>query len=96
MESSISDSDKTSDMAGRVEEYEWDNRMVEYEVSDGSHMLSQEPARNDNVPQELLDEVPMTGVSSRVVMTVLDRMLQDCWLNWEEDLRRAYRDRNTA
>ena len=38
----------------------------------------------------------MTGVSSRVAMPLLDRMLQDCWLNWEEDLRWAYRDHNTA
>ena len=68
--------------------------MAEYEVSDSSHTLSQEPARNDNVPQEPPDEVPVTGASSRVAMTLLDRMLQDCWLNWEEDLRWAYWDCN--
>jgi len=95
MESSISNSDGTSDVARRVEEYEWDDQMVEYEDSDSSHTLIQEPARIDNVPQELPDEVPVTGASSRVAMTLLDRMLQDCWLNWEEDLRRAYRNCNT-
>ena len=39
---------------------------------------------------------PRTGVSSRVVMSVQDCLLQDCWLNWEEDVRRAHQDRETA
>ena len=77
-----------------VEEDLWDDRMG-YEALVNSPSVSQEPAERGNVPQEVPEVAPRTGVSSRVVMSVQDRLLQDCWLNWE-DVRRAHRDREMA
>ena len=75
--SSISKSDDTSSVVGLGEEDVWDDWMREDEILVGLHTPSQEPAGNDNVPQEVPEEVPMTGVSSWVQMTIQDRMLQE-------------------
>ena len=58
-----------------------------YEASVNSLTVSQEPAEREDVPQEALEVAPRTGASGRVVMSVQDCLLQDCWLNWEEDVR---------
>ena len=67
-----------------------------YEASVNSPTVSPEPVAREDVLQEAPEETPRTGASSRVVMTVQDRLLQDCWLNWEEDVRWAHWDREMA
>ena len=74
-----------------ADEDKWDDRMG-YEPSVNSPSVSQEPAERGNAPQEVLEVAPRTGASSRVVMSVQDHLLQDCWLNWEEDVRWVHRD----
>ena len=63
-----------------------------YEASVNSPSVSQELAERGSVSQEVPEVAPRTGVSSRVVMSIQDHLLQDCWLNWEEDVRRAHQE----
>ena len=73
------------------EEDSWDDRMG-YEASVNLLTVSQELAEREDVLQEAPEVALRTGASSRVVMSIQDRLLQDCWLNWEEDVRRAHQD----
>ena len=77
------------------EEDSWDDRMG-YEASVNLLTVSQELAEREDVLQEAPEVALRTGASSRVVMSIQDHLLQDCWLNWEEDVRRAHRDWETA
>ena len=84
--SSASMSAATSILQEPEEEDPWDDWMG-YEASANSLTVSPEPVAREDAPQEAPEETPRTGESSRVVMTVQDHLLQDCWLNWEEDVR---------
>ena len=95
MVSSAGTSAATSILQELVEEDPWDNRMG-YEALVNLPSVSPEPAKRGNMPQEVPEVAPRTGVSSRVVMSVQDHLLQDCWLNWEEDVRQAHWDWETV
>ena len=95
MVSSASTSAATSILQEPEEEDPWDDQMG-YEASVNSLTVSLEPVAREDTPQEALEETRRTGASSRVVMTIQDCLLQDCWLNWEEDVRWAHRDQETA
>ena len=95
MVSSASMSAATLILQELVEEDPWDDQMG-YEASDNSLTASPELVEREDMLQEALEEALRTGVSSRVLMSAQDRLLQDCWLNWEEDLRWAQRGRETV
>ena len=77
------------------EEDLWVDQMG-YEALVNLPTVSQEPAKREDMPQEALEVAPRTGASGRVVMSIQDCLLQDCWLNWEEDVRRAHQDQEMA
>ena len=67
-----------------------------YKASENLLTVSQEPVEREDALQEAPGEALRTGVSSRVVMNIQDCLLQDCWLNWEEDVRWAHWDQEMA
>ena len=85
----------TSILQELVEEDPWDDRMG-YKALENLPTVSQELVEREDTPQEASEEASRTGASSMVVMSVQDRLLQDCWLNWEEDLKQAQWDWETA
>ena len=91
MVSSVSTSAATSILQEPEDEDLWDDRMG-YEASADLPTVSPEPVAREDAPQKAPEEVPRTGAGSRVAMTFQDRLLQDCWLNWEEDVRWVHRD----
>src|SRR6266481_5596649 len=89
------DTEESGSSEREYAEENMDDRLLEYEVSEEE---TPDTAHGEgiaggtqNAPAP--DAIEQTPCSCRVRLPVAELIIRDAWVNWEQDLRRAYRQR---